>query len=87
MRSLARAVSWLSLAGTILPPLLFFADRMSLDQVKLWMAVATVKFRFADSDCFVSMSSVMPTGALTADSCSQISSGAPLGFVGSSMGK
>ena len=42
MRAVARVISWLALAGTILPPLLFFADRMTLDQVKLWMLVATV---------------------------------------------
>ena len=42
MRAAARLVSWLALAGTILPPLLFFVDRMDLDQTKLWMLVATV---------------------------------------------
>lgn len=42
MRAFARLVSWLALAGTILPPLLFFVDRMDLDQAKLWMLVATV---------------------------------------------
>jgi hypothetical protein len=42
MRSAARVVSWLALAATIVPPLLFFADRMALGDVKLWMTVATV---------------------------------------------
>ncbi len=42
MRAFARLVSWLALVGTILPPLLFFADRLDLPQVKLWMLVATV---------------------------------------------
>jgi hypothetical protein len=42
MRRAAQIVSWISLAATILPPLLFFADRMTLDAVKLWMLVATV---------------------------------------------
>ena len=42
MRAFARLISWLALAGTILPPLLFFVDRMDLDQTKLWMLVATV---------------------------------------------
>jgi len=42
MRRLWQIVSWVSLAATILPPLLFFADRMTLDSVKLWMLVATV---------------------------------------------
>ena len=42
MRASTRLVSWLALAGTILPPVLFFVDRMNLDQAKLWMLVATV---------------------------------------------
>ena len=42
MRAFARLISWLALAGTILPPLLFFVDRLDLDQTKLWMLVATV---------------------------------------------
>jgi hypothetical protein len=42
MRTLAKAVSWLALAATILPPMLFFADRITLDAAKLWMLLATV---------------------------------------------
>jgi hypothetical protein len=42
MSAIARLVSGLALVGTILPPLLFFADRMALDQVKWWMLVATI---------------------------------------------
>ncbi len=42
MRTAARLVSLASLAGTILPPVLFFAGRMDLDATKLWMLVATV---------------------------------------------
>ena len=42
MRAVARLVSWLALAGTILPPVLFFVGRVDLDQTKLWMLVATV---------------------------------------------
>jgi hypothetical protein len=42
MKPAAKIVSWLALAGTILPSLLFFADRMPLDQAKLWMLVSTV---------------------------------------------
>jgi hypothetical protein len=41
MRALAKAVSWLALAATILPPLLFFADRLTLDATKVWMLAAT----------------------------------------------
>jgi hypothetical protein len=42
MRTIAKAVSGLALAGVLLPSLFFFADRMTLDSVKLWMLVATV---------------------------------------------
>jgi len=42
MRAVARVVSWLALAATIAPPLLFFADRMDLAQMKLWMLAATI---------------------------------------------
>jgi hypothetical protein len=42
MIAVARLVSWLALAGTILPPVLFLNDRLSLEQTKLWMLVATI---------------------------------------------
>lgn len=42
MRTAAKAISWLALAGTLLPPLLFFADSISLESVKLLMLGATV---------------------------------------------
>ena len=42
MIALARLVSWLALAGSIVPALLFVKDRMTLDQAQLWMLVATV---------------------------------------------
>jgi hypothetical protein len=42
MINLARIGSWLALAATIVPPVLFFYDRMTLDQTKLWMLVATI---------------------------------------------
>jgi len=42
MRTLARIVSILSLARTIMPAVLFFAGRIDLDQVKSWMLVWTV---------------------------------------------
>lgn len=38
----ARVVSWLALAGAIVPALMFVKDQMTLDQMKLWMLVATV---------------------------------------------
>ncbi len=42
MRLLLRAVSLIALLATIVPPLLFVADVLDLDQVKAWMAVAAV---------------------------------------------
>lgn len=42
MKAIARTVSMLALAATILPPVMFFAGRMDLDAVKLWMLAATV---------------------------------------------
>jgi hypothetical protein len=42
MTTLARIASWLALAGTIVPALMFMADRLTLDAVKLWMLVSTV---------------------------------------------
>ncbi len=42
MRVAAQIASSLALAGTILPAVLFFAGRLELDQVKVWMLAATV---------------------------------------------
>ena len=42
MITVSRLVSWLALGATIIPPMLFYADRMPLDQMKLWMLIATV---------------------------------------------
>lgn len=42
MIALAQLVSWVALIGTILPAVLFFADRVTLDQTKLWMLIATI---------------------------------------------
>ena len=41
MRTLAQIISWLALAGSILPALLFYVDRMALSEVKLWMLIST----------------------------------------------
>jgi hypothetical protein len=35
-------VSLAALAGTILPPVLFFGGQLSIDAMKLWMLVATI---------------------------------------------
>jgi hypothetical protein len=40
--NLARIGSWLALAATIVPPVIFFYDAMTLDQTKLWMFIATI---------------------------------------------
>ena len=42
MKHAARLVSLVALAGTILPPVLFFMGQMDLDAMKRWMLVATV---------------------------------------------
>ena len=41
MKTIAIAASVVALAGTILPAGMFVADRMDLDDMKLWMLVAT----------------------------------------------
>ena len=42
MKRDARVVSLDALAGTILPPVLYFTGLVELDAVKLWMLVATI---------------------------------------------
>lgn len=42
MKKTARVVSVLALVTTIVPALLFFADRLSLPKVKAWMLVSAV---------------------------------------------
>jgi hypothetical protein len=42
IRSIARLVSLVSLIGTMVPPILFVMDRVSLQQVHGWMLIATV---------------------------------------------
>jgi len=42
VRTAAKLVSLVSLVGTILPPVLFFAGAMDLDAMKWWLLVATV---------------------------------------------
>ncbi len=37
MKKLAQFISVLALLATILPPLLFFADQLSLERTKTWM--------------------------------------------------
>lgn len=42
LRRTLQVVSWLALAGTLLPSCLFVADAMDLDSVKTVMLVSTV---------------------------------------------
>jgi hypothetical protein len=42
VRLAARLVSLAALAGTIVPPVLFFYGHMDLDATKQWMLVATI---------------------------------------------
>lgn len=42
MKRIAQIISGLALAGTILPPCLFFADKLSLAATQQWMLGATV---------------------------------------------
>jgi hypothetical protein len=42
MKLAVQVISWLALAATIAPPLLFLAGRTSLDQAKLAMFLATI---------------------------------------------
>ena len=42
MKKTAKVVSMLALIATILPSLLFFADRISLPEAKAWMLVSAI---------------------------------------------
>ena len=42
MIAVARFLSWLALAGSIVPAVLFVKDQITLDQTKLWMLAATI---------------------------------------------
>jgi hypothetical protein len=42
MKRAAQLVSLAALAGTIVPPMLFFTGHMTLDAVKGWMLAASV---------------------------------------------
>ena len=41
-RRILQVISWLALAATIVPPVLFLAERMDLAQAKNWMLAATI---------------------------------------------
>jgi hypothetical protein len=41
-RRLLQIISWAALAGTVVPSVLFLAGRITLDQSKWWLLVATI---------------------------------------------
>jgi len=49
MRRIIQTISWLALAATILPAVLFYGDKLDLDQVKQTMLVATIVWFVATS--------------------------------------
>ncbi len=42
MKRIAQILSGLALAGTLVPPVLFFADRVTLAMTQRWMMIATI---------------------------------------------
>lgn len=42
MRKIAAVVSFIALAGTIVPSCAYLAGSLTLDQVKFWMLISTV---------------------------------------------
>ncbi len=42
MKRAFQVSSYLALAATLLPPILFFLDRISLSSAQLWMLLATL---------------------------------------------
>jgi uncharacterized membrane protein len=42
MRTILQIISWVALAGTILPSVLYLADRVTLEQSQNWLLAATV---------------------------------------------
>ena len=42
MKRIAQLISWLALAGVLLPSCIFYCQGMELAQVKLWMLVFSV---------------------------------------------
>ena len=42
MKRIAQLISWLALAATLLPPVLFFVGRFELPAVKAWMLAGAV---------------------------------------------
>ena len=47
MKTIARLVSLVSLVGTIVPPVLYFAGAMTLAATQSWMLIATIAWFLA----------------------------------------
>lgn len=47
MRLILQIVSWVALAGTILPSVLYLADRVTLAQSQNWLLAATIAWFIA----------------------------------------
>lgn len=42
MKAIAQIISWLALAATIVPALVYLGGGIELDRVKMWMLIATI---------------------------------------------
>ncbi len=42
MKTVAKLISFAALAGTLIPPVLFFCDKLPLSASQLWMLAAAV---------------------------------------------
>jgi len=42
MKRIAQVISWVALVATLVPPCLFFADKLNLDATKQWLLGAAI---------------------------------------------
>lgn len=42
MKRIAQVISWVALVATLVPPCLFFADKLPLDATKQWLLGAAI---------------------------------------------
>ncbi len=42
MKRIAQVISWVALVATLVPPCLFFADKLALDATKQWLLGAAI---------------------------------------------
>ena len=52
MKRILQIISYLALALTLLPAVLFFADKLELSQAKLWMLAAALGW-FVTAPCWM----------------------------------